>query len=449
MMVPARPILDTLIESDGGRSLKNIHKTEVGRMMQAGLCGLLYPDIAHLSPEQIQNFLCEVEIVQGKAHLAIVAPKGPLQHAEIDRLSNAGTSIVAGLAYAPREIAHTREAVQSILINADVINGSAETEDLSIVFQGGARISNYEYKFAKLVGAEIAKFPHAPKKFITGGGRGIMRAPHRGSQITAMERGENDTTNCGVSCGKIIAAEPPNSIVTKLAVFEQIERRLEAFTRSGQLTVFFPGGTGTFEELLYVLAVLTEPKNQGIHYTFLLAGSEENLEYYDTVISTLEQSLGTDIVEQTQLKERVCIGKPEEVAQRILKEAEASRWARRKEITGKPNDAHVRMDFHGGIHIPKGLRVPFLVTRESVAALQLHREQSAADIIVNLRRFLYSVSCACISKERDEVAQNGPFVVSGDPEVMAGIDRLLEFFVAMQRMNGGTYQKPYILRGAA
>ena len=276
-----------------------------------------------------------------------------------------------------------------------------------------------------------------------------MRAPHRGAQITAMEQGFGDTTNCGVSCGKIIAAEPPNSIVQKLAVFEQIERRLEAFTRSGQLTVFFPGGTGTFEELLYVLAVLTEAKNRGIHYTFLLAGDESKREYYDTVIRTLEQSLGKDVVEETGLKARVCIGKPEEVAARILKEAEIARWARRQEIIASQDNHTIRMDFHGGIHIPKGLRVPFQVTRENVAALQLDRDQPTAEMIVNLRRFVYSVTCACISKERDEVAKNGPFVVSGNPEFTAGIDHLIEYFVAMQRMNGGAYQKPYIIQNAA
>lgn len=437
IMVPARPILSELMDQDAGEQWEQVqadpHRME---MVQSGLCGLLYPDIAHLTQAHRQAFFADITHIRGKAHLEIIAPKKPLEEAGLDRLSNAGTSVIAGIAYAPTQIAHTREVVQAILGRSDVINQNTEKEDLSIVFQGGARISNEEYTFAKLVGSEIAKFEHAPKKFITGGGRGIMRAPHRGSQITAIERGENDTTNCGVSCGKIIAAEPPNSIVTKLAVFEQIERRLEAFARSGHLTVFFPGGTGTFEELLYVLAVLAEERNKGQYYTFMLVGDESKREYYDVILNALEQSLGSEIIEETQLKKRICIGDPASVAKAILQEAEIARWNRRKEMLTEPTP-HVQMDFQGAIHIPKGLRVPFVPTRENVAALELHHNQPMSERIVNLRRFTYTQTCVCIAdRERMEVEQNGPFEVRGDPKMIQGTQELFKYMQASGRFNG-------------
>jgi predicted Rossmann-fold nucleotide-binding protein len=446
IMVPARPILDELVQQDAGEKLIEAQEDQKKwAMIQDGLCGLLYPDDGHLTAEQRLQFLCEVEKIRGKMHLSMLAPKYALDSASLDRLSNAGTSVVAGLIYAPDRVAHSRDAVRTVLDRSDVMSENAETEEMSIVFQGGARISDAEYQFAKQVGATIALFDHAPKKFITGGGRGIMRAPHSGAQQAGLTRGLDDTEYCGVSCGKIIAAEPPNKIIEKLAVFEQIERRLEAFTRSGQLTVLFPGGTGTFEELLYVLAVLMEEKNKGTHYSFMLVGNEDKKEYYDVVLRTLEQALGEDVIEDSGLRERICIGKPSVVAQKILEEVQKAQVARRLEMLRKQDTQNVRMDFHGGIHIPSSLREPFRITRENVAALELHRNQSPRQRITNLRQFIYTVTCACVSTERDEVAKNGPFEVHGDPQTTEAVDNLMKYFAATGRMNGGEYVQPYTL----
>lgn len=444
MMVPARPILHKLIDEDAGEKLDEVRKSpERYSMIQYGLCGLLYPDIAHLDLTHKSNFLADIEESRGRLYLSMLAPKNALDSASLDRLSNAGTSIVAGIAYAPTKVEHTRELVQTVLDRSDVMNENPDTDELSIVFQGGARISDAEYQFAKQVGAHISLHNHAPKKFITGGGRGIMRAPHSGALAAGIERGELDTVACGISCGKIIAAEPPNSLVKKLAVFEKMETRLEAFTRSGQLTTLFPGGTGTFEEMLYVLAVLMEEKNRGVHYSFLLVGDETMREHYEVLLNTLEATLGKDVIDESGLRDRICVGKPEDVAQRIVYEAEAAQKARRLEMLHNTTDPNIRMDFHGGIHIPSGLRIPFQVTRENVAALQLDREQSPRDRIVNLRRMIYTATCVCVSTERDEVEKNGPFEVSGDPQFLQAMKELMDYFVATKRLNGGAYREPF------
>ncbi len=444
MMVPARPILHDLINEDAGERLDEVMNSPERRdMIQHGLCGLLYPDIAHLDESHKANFLAAVEESRGRLYLSMLAPKNALDSASLDRLSNAGTSIVAGIAYAPTKVEHTRQLVQTVLDRSDVMNENPHTDEISIVFQGGARISDEEYEFAKLVGMEIARYGHAPKKFITGGGRGIMRAPHKGAQLAEKITGIDDTTACGISCGKIIAAEPPNKLVKKLAVFEKMERRLEAFTRSGQLTAIFPGGTGTFEEMLYVLAVLMEEKNRGIHYSFLLAGDPSKREHYEVLLSTLEATLGKDVIDQAGLRDRIAVGTVQHVAKRIIKETETAQKARRLEMLRNPTDTNIRMDFHGGIHIPSGLRVPFEVTRENVAALQLDREQSPRDRIVNLRRMIYTATCVCVSTEREEVEKNGPFEVSGDPQFLDAMQELMDYFVATKRLNGGAYREPF------
>lgn len=444
IMVPTRPILDALMEADETGDFLAARHTPKFQMVTDGLNGLLYPDTAHLYPEQKASFDWEIAQVHNKLHFTLMAPKAVLEHANLDRISSAGTSIVAGIIYAPTEFAHTREMVRTVLDRSEVVDENSDSDNISIVFQGGARISDAEYQFAKQVGAGIARYNHAPKRFITGGGRGIMRAPHSGAVATGTERGFQDTKLCGVSCGKIIAAEPPNGLIKNLAVFEQIERRLEAFTRSGQLTVFFPGGTGTFEELLYVLAVLMDKRNEGIHYSFLMVGSEENREHYEIIMKTLETALGEEVIRESGLRDRLCIGTPDVVAQRILKDVEVARQERHKEMLIKQDDPNVRMDFHGDIYIPGGLREPFRVTRESVANLQLHRNQSISDSIVNLRRLTYTVTCCCMSTERDEVAKNGPFQIYADPEIGKAIDMLFEFMKRSNRMNGGEYNRPYV-----
>ena len=50
----------------------------------------------------------------------------------------------------------------------------------------------------------------------------------------------------------IIAAEPPNPIVSQLVILPDIEKRLEAFVRMAHGIVVFPGGAGTAEEILYL-----------------------------------------------------------------------------------------------------------------------------------------------------------------------------------------------------
>ncbi len=57
----------------------------------------------------------------------------------------------------------------------------------------------------------------------------------------------------------IIAAEPPNPLVNELIIMPDIEKRLEAFVRIAHGIIIFPGGVGTAEELLNLLAILMNP----------------------------------------------------------------------------------------------------------------------------------------------------------------------------------------------
>ena len=63
----------------------------------------------------------------------------------------------------------------------------------------------------------------------------------------------------GISEPGIIAAESPNPIVNDLVIMPDIEKRLEAFVRTGHGIIVFPGGAGTAEEILYILGILLHP----------------------------------------------------------------------------------------------------------------------------------------------------------------------------------------------
>ena len=65
----------------------------------------------------------------------------------------------------------------------------------------------------------------------------------------------------GISEPGIIAAESPNPIVNDLVIMPDIEKRLEAFVRTGHGIIVFPGGAGTAEEILYILGILLHPDN--------------------------------------------------------------------------------------------------------------------------------------------------------------------------------------------
>ncbi len=58
---------------------------------------------------------------------------------------------------------------------------------------------------------------------------------------------------------KILAAEAPNELVTQLLTFPTIEERMEAFIRASHRGKVHPGGAGTVEEILTMLALLPCP----------------------------------------------------------------------------------------------------------------------------------------------------------------------------------------------
>ena len=143
-----------------------------------------------------------------------------------------------------------------ILRNAGVLE-ARRTADLAVCW-GGHSISREEYDYTKKVGYELGL---RGMDVCTGCGPGAMKGPMKGATIGHSKQRITNGRYIGLTEPGIVAAEPPNPIVSHLVIMPDIEKRLEAFVRLGHGIIVFPGGAGTAEEILYLLGVLLDPAN--------------------------------------------------------------------------------------------------------------------------------------------------------------------------------------------
>ena len=77
----------------------------------------------------------------------------------------------------------------------------------------------------------------------------------------------------------------------------------------------------------------------------------------------------------------------------------------------------------------------FEATHENMAALELHRDQPAHRLAVNLRRAFSGVVAGNVRESGiRQVEENGPFELHGEPALIKSLDLLLRNFVSQRRM---------------
>ena len=155
-------------------------------------------------------------------------------------------------------------AVFEILRNARTLNPTREPD--VVVSWGGHAIQRVEYDYTKKVGYEAGL---RKLNICTGCGPGAMKGPMKGATIAHAKQRVTGASYIGISEPGIIAAESPNPIVNQLVIMPDIEKRLEAFVRTGHGIIVFPGGVGTTEEILYLLGILLHPENANIPFPFI------------------------------------------------------------------------------------------------------------------------------------------------------------------------------------
>ena len=95
-------------------------------------------------------------------------------------------------------------------------------------------------------------------------------------------------------------------------ILPDIEKRLEAFVRLAHAIVAFPGGAGTTEEILYLIAIRLHPDNRPVPLPFILTGPECSRDYFDSLDRFVRNTLG----EEAASCYEIIIDNPEQVARR-------------------------------------------------------------------------------------------------------------------------------------
>ncbi|MGO9801994.1 MAG: nucleotide 5'-monophosphate nucleosidase PpnN [Steroidobacteraceae bacterium] len=322
-------------------------------------------------------------------------------------------------------------AVFHVLRNARILDHKARPN--LVVCWGGHSITREEYQYTKDVGYELGL---RGLDVCTGCGPGAMKGPMKGATIGHAKQRIAGGRYIGITEPGIIAAEPPNAIVTQLAILPDIEKRLEAFVRLAHGIVVFPGGAGTAEEILYLTGTLLEPANRAQPFPIVLTGPKDSAPYFEHICRFIGGTLGPEALEQLT----VIVDDPPEVARRMVQGMQAVREFRRKH-----SDSY---NFNWLLQVPPGFQRPFEVTHQSMRALELRRDQPVHQLAANLRRAFSGVVTGNVKDFGIQaIERHGPYELAGDPAIMQLLDELLAAFVAQKRMRlpGSAYRPVYRL----
>jgi pyrimidine/purine-5'-nucleotide nucleosidase len=305
-----------------------------------------------------------------------------------------------------------------ILRNARVLRAH-ETPRL-VVCWGGHAIEREEYDYTKVVGYALGL---QGLDICTGCGAGAMKGPMKGATVGHAKQRIRTGRYLGLTEPTIIAAESPNPIVNELVILPDMEKRLEAFVRMAHAIIVFPGGVGTAEEILYLLGILLSPVNAAETLPVIFTGPTTSKKYFERMHDFIGATLGP----VAQRRYQVILGDPGAVAAAVTSGLKHVRDRRAAE-----DNAYF---FNWALDIGLDFQQPFEATHESMRALELHRDQPAHSLAVNLRRAFSGVVAGNVREAGiARVEKYGPFELQGDAKLIAALGNLLQDFVTERRM---------------
>ncbi|MBA5638445.1 LOG family protein [Duganella sp. LX20W] len=310
------------------------------------------------------------------------------------------------------------DAVFHILRNAGILKPQINPN--LVVCWGGHSINRAEYNYSKEVGYQMGL---RGLDICTGCGPGAMKGPMKGATIGHAKQRMDTGRYLGISEPGIIAAESPNPIVNALVIMPDIEKRLEAFVRTGHGIVVFPGGAGTAEEILYILGILLHPDNAEIPFPLVFTGPETSREYFVQINQFIHDTLGPE----AQQRYKIIIDDPELVAREMQAGIKQVREFRKSR-----SDAYY---YNWLLKIDHEFQKPFAPTHENMRNLSLHKNQEVHLLAANLRRAFSGVVAGNVKDEGIRaIEKHGHFEIHGDASIMGPMDALLASFVAQHRM---------------
>lgn len=318
-------------------------------------------------------------------------------------------------------------AVFHILRNANILRPM--TNPHMVVCWGGHSISRQEYDYTKEVGYQMGL---RGLDICTGCGPGAMKGPMKGATIGHAKQRISGGQYLGISEPGIIAAESPNPIVNDLVILPDIEKRLEAFVRTGHAIVVFPGGVGTAEEILYILGILLHPENRELPFPLIFTGPKSAKDYYKQINQFIGDTLGAE----AQQRYKIVVDNPVQVAHEVIAGIKQVREFRKHR-----DDAYY---FNWLLRIAPEFQQPFAPNHENMRNLELHKNQERHQLAAQLRRVFSGVVAGNVKDDGIRaIEQHGLFEIRGDADIMNPVDELLQSFVAQQRMKlPGKIYKP-------
>ena len=323
-------------------------------------------------------------------------------------------------------------AVFHIVRNARLLTLPASVN--MAVCWGGHAISREEYDYSKQVGYELGL---RGLDVCTGCGPGAMKGPMKGATIGHAKQRIRGSRYVGITEPGIIAAESPNPIVNALVIMPDMEKRLEAFVRTGHGIIVFPGGVGTTEEILYLLGVLLHPDNENQPFPMIMTGPESAEPYFRQIDEFVRATLGAD----AQRRYEIIIDNPREVARQMkqgLKEV--------LQFRKKHGDAYY---FNWSLTIDHEFQQPFVATHEAMRDLVINEGLPTHKLAANLRRAFSGIVSGNVREDTAEIIERkGPFEINGSERIMGLMDELLSGFVARHRMkiSRGDYEPCYVIK---
>lgn len=309
-------------------------------------------------------------------------------------------------------------AVFHILRNANILHPMNNPN--LVVCWGGHSISRGEYEYSKKIGYQLGL---RSMDICTGCGPGAMKGPMKGATIGHAKQRITNGRYLGISEPGIIAAEAPNPIVNDLIILPDIEKRLEAFVRTGHGIIVFPGGAGTAEEILYILGILLHPDNATMPFPLIFTGPESAKEYFEQI----DHFIGLTLGEEAQARYKIIINNPTLVAQEMQAGIKHVREFRKEH-----GDAYY---FNWLLKIDAEFQKPFIPTHENMRNLSLKKDQPRHMLAANLRRAFSGVVAGNVKDAGIRaIEQYGHFEIQGDLSIMEPMDALLASFVAHHRM---------------
>ena len=333
-------------------------------------------------------------------------------------LAYAHAAGLRGKGHGPGSSSAVTGTVFRMLRNARLLDSRA-ARNLAVCW-GGHALERSEYDYARAVGHALGL---RELDICTGSGAGAMQGTMEGALLGHARQRTAGARFIGVTEPTIMVADAPSPFVRELVVMPDVEKRLETFVRLAHGIVVFPGGVGTAEELLYILSILLHPGNEAVELPLIVTGPAES----EAWLRRMHAFIGATLGPAAQRRYSIVLDDPQAVAERLVRPT-----AHTRPTGSDPDDGHV---FNRRIDIPYELQQPFEATHESMAALELHRDQPVERLAIELRRLFSGIGTGNV---RDaglrRVRDKGPFVLHGDREMLVALDGLLADFANQRRM---------------